>query len=141
MANNTSSPTPIVVDESIYSSISSTPQCNEPTPPPTISTTSPSSPPTLSIPPRFRDPFLDNLFDLDLLISPTSSFTQLERLGSRLAPEPRAVLAQKVAQAALKRAHETEIQSDQRQTALDTITVKEALTLKMWREEVASLQQ
>jgi hypothetical protein len=95
----------------------------------------------LQIPPRFDDPFIDNLFNPDLPISPIFGYTQLERLGDRLAPELRAVLAQKVAQAALKRVHKVQDKSDQRQSNLDTAKAKDALTHRMWREEVASYQQ
>ena len=138
MADN-SSPTSIIINESTYISISEAPECNKPTPPPPTSTVTPSSPPTLSIPPHYGDLFLDNLFDPGLPISPVSSYMQLEHLGDCLALEPQAVLAQKVAQAALKRAHKVQDKSDQRQAALDTVTAKEALTHRMWQEEVASL--
>ena len=123
MANN-SSPTPIVIDESTYISISEAPECNEPTPLPPASITTPSSPQALLIPPRYSDPFLDNLFDPDFPVSPVSSYTQLEHLGDCLTPEPRAIMAQKVAQAALKRAHKVQGESDQRQAALDMVTAK-----------------
>ena len=105
MASDASTPTPIAVDKSVYLYIFTTPERNEPTSPLPTSTETPASPPMLIIPPRYGDPFLDNLFDPDLPISPTSGYTQLETLGDRLAPEPRAVLAQKVAQATLKKAH------------------------------------
>ena len=136
----TNTPTPILVDESTYISISETPERNEPTPPPSSSTTTiaPLSPPALQIPPRFDDPFIDNLFNPDLPISPTSGYTQLEQLGDRLAPKFRAVLAQKVAQAALKKAQR---ESDQRRADLDTAEAKNALTHRMWREEVALCHQ
>ena len=136
----TNSPTPILIDESTYISISEAPERNEPTPPPPSSTTTvaPLSPPALQIPPRFDDPFIDNLFNPDLPISPTTGYTQLKHLGDRLAPEFRAVLAQKVAQAALKKAQR---ESDQRRADLDTAEAKNALTHRMWREEVASYQQ
>ena len=139
----TNTPTPIVVDESTYISISEAPERNEPTPPPPSSSTTvaPLSPPALQIPPRFDDPFVNNLFNPDLPISPTSGYTQLECLGDRLAPELRAVLAQKVAQAALKRAHKAQGESEQRQVELDTAKAKDALTHRMWREEVATYQQ
>ena len=103
---STNTPTPILIDESTYISISAAPERNEPTPPPSSTTTAvpPLSPPALQIPPRFDDPFIDNLFNPDLPVSPTTGYTQLEHLGDRLAPEFRAVLAQKVAQAALKKA-------------------------------------
>ena len=117
------------------------PEHNELPPPPLMSTVTLSSPPMLSIPPRYGDPFLDNLFDPDLPVSPTSGYTQLEHLGDCLATEPRAVLAQKVAKAALRQAHEARAESEQRQAALNATAAKEALTCKMWREEVASLQQ
>ena len=137
---STNTPTPILVDESTYISISEVPERNEPTPPPPSSTTTaaPLSPPALQIPPRFDDPFIDNLFNPDLPVSPTTGYTQLEHLGDRLAPEFRAVLAQKVAQAALKKAQR---ESDQRRADLDTAEAKNALTHRMWREEVASYQQ
>ena len=137
---STNVPTPILVDESTYISISEVPERNEPTPPPPSSTITavPSSPPALQIPPRFDDPFIDNLFNPDLPISPITGYTQLEHLGDRLAPEFRAVLAQKVAQAALKKAQR---ESDQRRADLDTAEAKNALTHRMWREEVASYQQ
>ena len=141
MANN-SFPTPIVIDESTYISISEAPERNKPSPtPPPPTTTTPPSPLALQVPPRFDEPFIDNLFNPDLPISPTSGYTQLEHLGDRLAPELRAVLAQKVAQAALKRAHKIQGKSDRKQAALDTAKAKDALTHRMWREEVASLQQ
>ena len=140
-SNNT--PTPILIDESTYISISETPEHNESTPPPSLSTTTaaPLSPPALQVPPRFDDPFIDNLFNPDLPISLISGYTQLKQLGDRLAPELRAVLAQKVAQAALKKAHKVQGESDQRQADLDTAKAKDALTHRMWREEVASYQQ
>ena len=141
MAHNTSSPTPITIDEPIYSSISQMLERNEPASPPPELTATPSSPPALLIPPRYRDPFLDNLFDPELPISPISSYTQLEHLGDCLTAEPRAILAQKVAQATLQKAHKIQGELDQRQAALDTVMAKEALTHRMWREEVASLQQ
>ena len=141
MASNTYSPTSIAVDESIYSVITSMPECNELSSPPPASIDTPSSPPVLSIPPCYGDPFLDNLFNPDLPINPTSGYTQLKHLGDHLAPEARAILAQKVAQAMLKRAHKAQSKSDQRQVAFKTVTAKEALTHKMWREEVALLQQ
>ena len=46
-----------------------------------------------------------------------------------------------MAQAALKRAHKIQGESDQRQADLDTAKAKDALTHRMWREEVASYQQ
>ena len=139
MAPITSS-TPILVDETTYVSISTTSERNEPTPPPPLSTTAvaPLSPPALQIPPRFDDPFIDNLFNPDLPISPTTGYTQLEQIGDRLAPELRAVLAQKVTQAALRKAQR---ESEQKRTDLDTAEAKNALTHRMWREEVASYQQ
>ena len=140
MANN-SSPTPIVVDESTYVSISDAPERNESPAPPPKSPPLPSSPPTLQIPPRFGDPFIDNLFDPDLPISPVSGYTQLTQLGDRLAPDLRAVLAQKVAQAALKRVDRVQGEADSKQAALDTALAKDALTHRMWREEVAHLHQ
>ena len=87
MADN-SSPTSILIDESTYISISEAPECNELVTPPPKSTVIPSSPLPLQVPPHFSDPFLDNLFDPDLPISPISGYTQLEHLGDRLAPEP-----------------------------------------------------
>ena len=95
----------------------------------------------MQIPPCFSDPFLNNLFNPDLPISPISGYTQLEHLGDRLASEHRAVLAQKVAQAALKRVDKVQGEADQKQATLDTAAAKDALTHRMWREEVASLQQ
>ena len=140
MANN-SSPSPIVIDESTYISISDAPERNEsPTPPPK-SPVVPPSPAALQVPPRFGDPFIDNLFDPDLPISPISGYTQLTHLGDRLAPDLRAVLAQKVAQAALKRADKVQGEADSKQAALDTALAKDALTHRMWREEVALLHQ
>ena len=140
---SSNTPTPILIDESTYISIPETPERNEPTPPPSSSTTTvaPLSLPALQIPPRFDDPFIDNLFNPDLPISPISGYTQLEQLGDRLAPELRAVLAQKVAQAALKRAHKVQGESDQRQADLDAAKAKDALTHRMWREEVGSYQR
>ena len=126
--------TPILVDETTYISISEVQERNEPTPPPPSSTATvvPSSPAALQIPPRFDDPFIDNLFNPDLPVSPTTGYTQLEHLGDRLAPEFRAVLAQKVAQATLKRAHKVQGKSDQRQSDLDATKAKDALTHRMW---------
>ena len=46
-----------------------------------------------------------------------------------------------MAQAALKRAHKVQGESDQKQADLDAAKAKDALTHRMWREEVASYQQ
>ena len=137
---STNTPTPILINESTYVSIPQVVKPNEATPPPSSSTATapPLSPPALQIPPRFDDPFIDNLFNPDLPISPTTGYSQLEHLGDRLAPEFRVVLAQKVAQAALKKA---QCESDQRRADLDMAKAKNALTHQMWREEVASYQQ
>ena len=140
MANN-SSLAPIVIDESTYISISDAPERNKPvTPPPKSIVVSPS-PLALQIPPRFDDPFINNLFDPDLPISPTSGYTQLMHLGDRLAPDRRAILAQKVAQAAFKKVDKLQGKVDCKQTALDSALAKDTLTHHMWREEVALLQQ
>ena len=141
MDSNTTSPVPIKVDEPIYSPVSLMPERNEPTSLAHAATEAPSSPPTLMIPPRFGDPFIDNLFDPNLPISPTSSYTQLEHLRDCLAPELRAVLAQKVAQAALRKAHKAQSELDQGWTDLEALQAKEALTRRMWQEEVESLHQ
>ena len=46
-----------------------------------------------------------------------------------------------MAQATLKRVDKIQSESDQKQAALDSAAAKGALTHRMWREEVASLQQ
>ena len=46
-----------------------------------------------------------------------------------------------MAQAALKRAHKIQGESDQRQADLDAAKARDTLTHRMWREEVASYQQ
>ena len=88
MASNELTPTPIAVNELIYSTISQTPEHNELASPPPATTETPSSPPALTIPPYYGDPFLNNLFDPDLPVFPTLGYMQLEHLGDHLAPKP-----------------------------------------------------